>query len=158
MDTLTEKGLIINIMSYLDNNNCCKMSSVLKFGLTNTYYLKILKDQKKFMISKYKYYKLCKNTKNLLNDNLEYICTYCNNICQDGLRMLLRECRHYYLENNLEIGFDLYLNKKGTTYLHFDTKHECERFKLDCTILFPKVNYGDTCCEGKGFQLILKNI
>jgi len=156
METLTENGLIIKIMSFLDNINCCKISSVLNFGLTNKKFLEILKDQKIFLICKYKYYILCNNTKKLLNDNLNNICTFCNNIDKNGLRMLLQECKHYYLENKCKLNLNL--NKKGTTYFHFDTKHECERFKLDCTILFPKVNYGNTCCEGKGFQLILKNI
>ena len=35
MEVLTEQGLIIDIMSFLDKENCCTFSSVLNFGLTN---------------------------------------------------------------------------------------------------------------------------
>lgn len=156
MEVLTEQGLIINIMSFLDNKNCCTFSSVLNFGLTNKYYLNLLKNQKLFDINKFKYYKLCQNTKNLLNDNLEIICTNCNKIKSlVGLRKLICECKYYYL-NSYDDLINFYMEKKGKSFFHFNTKDECDKFKLDCNYLFPKVTLGGYCCSGNGIEVFLK--
>ena len=156
MNKLTENGLLIIIMSFLDNKNCCKISSVLNFGITNKYYLNILKSQNKFIMSKKKYYKLCESTRKLLNNNLETICTNCNNIKSlNGLRMLFRECKYYYLNNNDDL-INFYMEKKGNSFFHFNTKNDCDNFKLDCNQLFPKVKLGDRCCSGNGLEVFLK--
>ena len=155
MEVLTEKGLIINIMSFLDNKNCCRFSSVLNFGLTNKYFLNLLKIQKLFDVTNLKYYTLCQNTRNLLNNNLEVICTNCNKIRSlYGITMLFRECKYYYNDNNDDL-INFYMKKKGKSFFHFNTKNDCEKFKLDCNNLFPKVKLGGNCCSGNGIEVCL---
>jgi hypothetical protein len=156
MEVLTEQGLIIIIMSFLDNKNCCSESSVLNFGITNKYYLNILKSQNNFIMSKKKYYKLCENTKKLLNNNLEIICTNCNNIKSlNGLRMLIHECKNYECVIDSDL-FNFYMKERGKSFFHFDTKDESDKFKLDCKFFYPKVILGNTCCSGNGLEVILK--
>lgn len=155
MEVLTEKGLIINIMSFLDNKNCCRFSSVLNFGLTNKYFLNLLKIQKLFDVTNLKYYTLCQNTKNLLNNNLEVICTNCSKIKSlYGIKMLFRECKYYYNDDNNDL-INLYMEKKGKSFFHFNSKDDCDKFKLDCKYLFPRVKLGGNCCSGNGIEVCL---
>ena len=71
-----------------------------------------------------------------------------------GITMLFRECKYYYNDNNDDL-VNLYMEKKGKSFFHFNTKNDCDKFKLDCNHLFPKVKLGDNCCSGNGIEVCL---
>jgi hypothetical protein len=156
MNSINENGIIIHIMSFLDKNSCCKNSSVFNFGITNKNHLKLLKTQNVFLTKLSKYFKLTNNTKNLLNKDLDIFCTNCYEIDIKGLECLLGQCKANFLKND-DIDYPCYRSiNKNYFYIHFECKHESTKFKSDCISYFPNIAIGNTCCSGKGFEIIFK--
>jgi len=156
MNSITEDGIIIYIMSFLDRVSCCKNSSVFNFAITNRHNLTLLKQQKLFLIKSIKYFKLTDNIKSLLNNDLDLICSKCGKMDYDGLEYLIRECKNYYYRNDYFRLSSLPLNKEKSFYIHFECNYKSTLFRSDCLSSFPNLNIGNICCGGKGFEIIFK--
>lgn len=156
MDSITEDGIIINIMSFLDRITCCKNSSVFNFSITNKYYLKLLKEQNIFSTKKIKYFKLTNNIKNLLNDNLSSVCSKCEKIDHKSLEFLIRESKNYYNNHNYFRFSSLPFDRDNSFYIHFKCDEKSTTFRKYCITSLPNLNVGNICCGGKGFQIIFR--
>jgi len=154
MNSITEDGIIIYIMSFLDRVTCCKNSSVFNFSITNKHYLTLLKQQKLFSTKKIKYFKLTDNIKKLLNNDLASICSKCKKIDHKGLEFLIRECKNYFYNHNYFRFSSLPLDKDNGFYIHFKCDKNSLTFRKYCITSLPNLNIGNTCCGGKGFQII----
>ncbi len=151
--------LQILIISYIDNINCCKLSSLHNYKCCNRFYRNII-DKSNFM-KNYHYFKYDKNV-----INVEKLCTFCDNFNSTELneikyiekeylsyskkknRILLRN--FFYKSDNI---FDKCDFQK---FIHFKDNNELKKFKNKVYNKRMNIEFGNECCGGKGCAINIR--
>ncbi len=153
---MLSEDLLYHISKFLDNNTCCKLSSIHKLALTNKFYFKTYKEKIKLLplIPSDHQHKIFRNIVTTLNFN----CYLCGPFNKTEIISLVDA-----IKTSVLVRADIprpkpYYSKSLSDTIHFDTVYEMEILKAKTNALNEYLNFliAGKCCKGKGSTLYLK--
>tara|TARA_E500000178_G_C16755071_1_gene632149 strand:+ start:194 stop:655 length:462 start_codon:yes stop_codon:yes gene_type:complete len=148
--------LILNILTFLNSNDCCKHSSLFHLKSVNKYFRDIITDRK--LINYHNFYQFDYNFL-----NIKHLCTRCDKFSDLEIEKLLKLFKNYdiYKNKKFEYFYKIHDSDKGGfhEFVHFDTKEDLNKF-IDLVKSNRKIRmfFGGRCCDGKGCQVSFYSI
>lgn len=145
--------LLIYILLFLDNIQCCQKSTLNKLRLVEKYIKNIIDNNN--LIDKFKVIKF--NAKQQSLYDMKILCLYHSGFNKEegGILSSLTPLGPLSL-HKIYVPGDGHI--PDSTFCHFDTVEKMDQFQWKCDRLEMRLTFSRKCCGGKGSKVIFTNL